>query len=90
MADTDQTQNQADASGGGTEDTAAATNYVDTGGPGDDTSVSGGLGGIDAGSPGGMGGVHGGGGTGGRPPGGISPVQIEQATQGDADEADQA
>ena len=44
-----------------------------------------GLGGVDAGSPGGMGGTRGAGGTGGtgRPPGGVSPVQIEQATRGD-------
>jgi hypothetical protein len=44
----------------------------------------GGLGGTDAGSPGGMGGVGASGGTSnGNPPGGISPVQIEQATRGD-------
>jgi hypothetical protein len=44
-----------------------------------------GLGGVDAGSPGGMGGTRGAGGTGGtgRPPGGVSPVQIEQATRGE-------
>jgi hypothetical protein len=46
-----------------------------------------GLGGVDAGSPGGMGGARASGGTSnGNPPGGISPVQIEQATRGDLDD----
>jgi hypothetical protein len=49
----------------------------------------GGLGGIDAGSPGGMGGSRASGGTGnGNPPGGISPVQIEQATQDEAEDGE--
>lgn len=49
--------------------------------------------GPDAGSPGGMGGVRASGGTGtDRPPGGISPVQIEEELQQRAgqDEGEQA
>lgn len=63
--------------------------YVDKGNIPDDDGSSDGLGGVDAGSPGGMGGTHASGGTGnGRPPGGISPVQIEQATRGDVNPDD--
>jgi hypothetical protein len=68
-------------------DAANPTGYVDKGGPVDDDSGSGGLGGIDAGSPGGMGGSRASGGTSnGNPPGGISPIQIEQATRSDDDD----
>jgi hypothetical protein len=65
-------------------DAANPTGYVDKGGPVDsDDSGSGGLGGTDAGSPGGMGGSRASGGTSnGNPPGGISPLQIEEATTG--------
>ena len=48
-----------------------------------EASGEGGPGGVDAGSPGGMGGVRAAGGTGtDRPPGGISPLTIEQETRG--------
>ena len=44
-----------------------------------------GTGGTDAGSPGGMGGVQARGGTGtGRPPGGVSPMQLDQDRSGDS------
>jgi hypothetical protein len=92
MADTNSTQDQPGRSDDQSNpDESGGPAYVDKGGPVDDTSGSGGLGGIDAGSPGGMGGSRGAGGTGGtgRPPGGVSPVQIEQATQAGQDD-DQA
>jgi hypothetical protein len=71
-----------------TTDASNSTGYVDTGGPVDhDDSGTGGIGSTDAGSPGGMGGARASGGTSnGNPPGGISPVQIEQATRGDVGE----
>jgi hypothetical protein len=87
MADIDQNtggaNDQAEAADG-----AAPVNYVDRGGPVDgDDGGSGGLGGIDAGSPGGMGGARASGGTSnGNPPGGLSPVRIEQETRGDLTE----
>jgi hypothetical protein len=84
MADSDNT-NSREAQ---REDAAAPAPYVDTGGAVDhDDSVSGGLGGTDAGSPGGMGGSRASGGTSnGNPPGGISPLQIERETTGGQDE----
>ncbi|HEX9953934.1 MAG TPA: hypothetical protein VGB48_01815 [Allosphingosinicella sp.] len=87
MTDTDNNSEQAGSEAAEAQAQNTPQTYVDQGDPdtADDTSTSGGLGGTDAGSPGGMGGRSGTGGTGGtgRPPGGISPVQIEQATQGD-------
>lgn len=84
MADSDNSNDQPDTP---REEAAAPAPYVDRGGPVDDDSGSGGLGGTDAGSPGGMGGSRASGGTGdGRPPGGISPLQIEQETTGSPDE----
>jgi len=91
MADIDATNPGTDAPREeGATDAATNTGYVDRGGPVDDDSGSGGLGGIDAGSPGGMGGSRASGGTGnGNPPGGISPVQIEEATQTDGEDEEQ-
>jgi hypothetical protein len=88
MADSDNTNSPDAQREEGTAGAAAPAPYVDTGGPVDhDDSVSGGLGGTDAGSPGGMGGSRASGGTSnGNPPGGISPLQIEQETTGSPDD----
>jgi hypothetical protein len=85
MADTDAANTPPEDT---STEAANPTGYVDTGGPVDhDDSVSGGLGGTDAGSPGGMGGSRASGGTSnGNPPGGISPLQIEQETTGSPDD----
>jgi hypothetical protein len=70
---------------------SGAPAYVDQGNIPEDDDSGGGLGGTDAGSPGGMGGSSASGGTGnGRPPGGISPVQIERETRGEVDPDDRA
>ena len=86
MADTDAaaTPNEDTNTDAANPTGANPTGYVDKGGPVEnDDSGSGGLGGTDAGSPGGMGGSRASGGTSnGNPPGGISPLQIEQETTG--------
>ena len=61
---------------GSTEESDAVDRVAGEGGSGN------GLGGVDAGSPGGMGGLRASGGTGSDPPpGGVSPVEIEEATR---------
>jgi hypothetical protein len=64
--------------GTGASGAGAATGDASAGRSGETNQTNVGAGGPDAGSPGGMGGVRGGFDTGGRPPGGVSPLQAEE------------